>query len=292
MGREPITEIDVEKCTGCGSCVEICPSDTLSLVDGKARVTGDDSMQCAQCVAICPEGAVSLPGVSDPIFSTIASGSPAQTLIDVMRNRRSVRVYSEIHVDLSQLEDLVKAGIVAPSGTNSQKWTFTILPTRSAMEALAEHTAHFYEKTNRMAKNPVLRFFSSLSKKDPLGTYYRRYYESVKEALDSWRKERRDQLFHGATAGIVIGMQPGASCGPEDALLAAQNIQLVAHAMGLGTCLIGFAVEAMKRDPSVQESIGIPKDETVYAVVAIGRPAVLYVRPSGRKQPVIRYFQG
>jgi hypothetical protein len=31
--------------------------------------------------------------------------------------------------------------------------------------------------------------------------------------------------------------------------------------MGLGTCLIGFAVEAMKRDISIKRFIGIPDDE-------------------------------
>jgi nitroreductase len=85
-------------------------------------------------------------------------------------------------------------------------------------------------------------------------------------------------------------MLQGASCAAEDALLASQNIVLAAHTMGLGTCLVGFAVEAMKRDLSIQESIGIPRNETVYSVIAIGRPDVSYVRPAGRKVPVVRTF--
>ena len=39
-----------------------------------------------------------------------------------------------------------------------------------------------------------------------------------------------------------VATAPGASSPKEDALLASQNILLAAHAMGLGTCLIGFAV--------------------------------------------------
>lgn len=291
MGRPPVTQIDLDLCTGCGACVKICPSKTLSLADKKARVTGDDSMQCAQCVAVCPTGAISLTGISAPIFSSVRSESKTQTLLDFMCNRRSVRTYTQEPVDVALLNDMVNAGISAPSGTNSQKWTFTVLPARSDMEFFAERIARFYEKINRLAANPLLRFFSGLTPKNPLGAYYRRYYESVKEAVDSWRRQKRDMLFHGAPSGIVIAVKPGASCGPEDALLAAQNMLLFAHAAGLGTCLIGFAVEAMKRDSSIQEALGIPREEKVHAVIAVGRPTISYRRPAGRKPPVIRYFR-
>ncbi|MEZ4578721.1 MAG: nitroreductase family protein [Desulfobacterales bacterium] len=39
--------------------------------------------------------------------------------------RRSCRNYKETPVPASVLEDLVRIGITAPSGTNSQMWTFT-----------------------------------------------------------------------------------------------------------------------------------------------------------------------
>jgi nitroreductase/NAD-dependent dihydropyrimidine dehydrogenase PreA subunit len=290
MARTPVTQIDKELCTGCGACIDICPSKTLSLVDGKAEVTGDDSMQCGQCAAVCPEGAVRVVGVDDPKLPTVSSGTSTAALVDIMRNRRSVRRYRPESIEASILEDLVKIGTLAPSGTNAQKWTFTILPTRDAMTFLAGKIAVFFERINKMADNPALRMLSSIFGGGVLGKYYRRHYKSVKEAIDDWLQNGRDHLFHGATAGIVIAERPGASCAAEDALLASQNIVLAAHTMGLGTCLIGFAVEAMKRDLSIQESIGIPKDETVYSVIAIGRPDVAYVRPAGRKVPVVRTF--
>ncbi len=288
MGREPITQISNTLCIGCGTCVEICPSETLSLVNGKAEVTGSESMQCGQCAAICPVEAISLLGIADMSFEGIEQGSNAETLTTIMKNRRSHRLYTDKPVDSKMLENLVNAGVLAPSGTNSQKWTFTVLETRSSVIFLAERIAAFFEKVNKLAENRFLRFFSKLFWKDSLGKYYRRHYKSVKTALDRWKNEGRDQLFHGATAAIVIAEKPGASCAAEDALLASENIVLIAHALGLGTCLIGFAVEAMKRDLSIQESLGIPGEEKVYAVIAVGHPAVSYHRPSGRKPPLIR----
>jgi hypothetical protein len=59
--------------------------------------------------------------------------------------------------------------------------------------------------------------------------------------------------------------------------------------MGIGTCLIGFAVEAMRRDRSIQRSLGIPETEDIHAVIALGKPALTYLRPAGRKPARIRY---
>lgn len=87
-------------------------------------------------------------------------------------------------------------------------------------------------------------------------------------------------------------LQAGASCPAEDALFATQNILLAAHSMGLGSCLIGFAVEAMKRDPSIKRAVGVPDEEVVYAVIALGYPDEIYQRVTGRKKVTPRYFEG
>jgi nitroreductase len=130
-----------------------------------------------------------------------------------------------------------------------------------------------------------------LGKKE-LDQYYRDYYDSVEEGLTEWQQNRRDLLFHGATAAIVVGSKPGASCPAEDALLATGNILLTAHAMGLGTCLVGFAVSAMQESPAIKRFIGIPDDEIVYAVIALGYSTEKYRGLAGRKKPVVRVFAG
>ena len=65
---------------------------------------------------------------------------------------------------------------------------------------------------------------------------------------------------------------------------------LAAHAMGFGTCLIGFAVAAMARDPRVKQAVGIPEGETIHSVIAIGHPDESYLRTAGRKHPLVRRF--
>jgi nitroreductase/Pyruvate/2-oxoacid:ferredoxin oxidoreductase delta subunit len=287
------------RCTGCGLCVLVCPSDTLSLSEGKAAVTGSDCIGCDQCGAVCPEEAVS-PGFADLEtfrFSTIAYGEgkifwndfgPAD-LVSLMHSRRSCRNFSRESVSKETLEDLIRIGITAPSGTNSQMWSFTVLPSREAVEHLGTKVADFYRHLNRMAENRLIRILSRFIMRNTLDEYYRRYYGRVKKAIEEWESGKRDRLFHGAPAVIVIGSAPGASCPAEDGLLAAQNILLGAHAMGLGTCLIGFAVEALKRDSTIKRAIGIPDEEKIHMAIAIGKPAIHYRRPAGRRKPKIRY---
>jgi nitroreductase/NAD-dependent dihydropyrimidine dehydrogenase PreA subunit len=301
IDRKVTTVIDPEKCIGCGLCVKVCPSETISMQDDKARVTGDRSLQCGHCVAVCPVDAVRVDAIDAQSLSFnsfdlkkdwLPHGEPDTAhLVQLMASRRSCRNYSEQSVDRSVLEDLVKIGTTAPSGTNSQNWTFTIFPDPTAVNEFGQRIGSFFKNLNRMAEKRWMRNALKLMGKPALDNYYREYYQSVKDGIKEWELSGRDRLFHGATAVIVVATKPGGSCPMEDALLATQNILLAAHSMGLGTCLIGFAVEAIQNDSAMQQFLTIPAEETVCSVIAIGYPEEKYKGLTGRKKVVMRYFE-
>lgn len=295
-------EIDPKLCTGCGLCIRVCPTRSLSLVDGKATLTGQASIACGHCEAACPQGAIGVAALRNEMghYRTFTADErwlphgkyDITGLVRLMASRRSCRNYTDRAVALELLEDLVKIGTTAPSGTNSQRWTFTIMPTRGAVLALSTLIASFFTGLNTMARNPFLRAFLKLIGKGELDAYYRSYYHQVRQALEEWEESGRDRLFHGATAAIIVGSRPGASCPREDALLATQNILLAAHSMGLGSCLIGYAVAAMKKDHTIQRALGIPAEEEVYAVIALGHPDETYQTVARRKGVEPRHFEG
>ncbi|MBM4396745.1 MAG: nitroreductase family protein [Deltaproteobacteria bacterium] len=295
--RNVDTRIDPGLCSGCGECVLVCPSRTLSMLDGVAAVTGTESLGCGHCVAVCPSGAITVESI-DPGMARLATIDPLSldraapgALVRLMQDRRSCRRFRPDPVDRRVLEDLVRIATLAPSGTNSQAWTFTVLPTRDAVMKLGNAVGGFFRNLNRMAEKPHLRLLSRLFGGDALGRYRREYYESVKEGLREYDEEGRDRLFHGATAAILIGSGPGASCPAEDALLAADHVLLACEAMGLGTCLIGFAIEAFRHAPQIKDVVGVPRRERVYAVIALGHPAESWCRPAGRRRVEPRWVE-
>jgi len=293
--------IDPERCTGCGLCVSTCPAYTLSLVGQKATVTGHKCIGCAHCEAVCPEGAVSTPS-TDPDtlrLRTLASADAwipygkydAGRLVQLMRSRRSCRNFSDRPVDRGVLEDLVRIGITAPSGSNAQAWTFTLLPDRRSVERLGQETARFLRRLNRLSGRPAVRLFSRIFLRDALGRYHREYHASVARILAHWDAGERDRIFNNAPAAILVGGKKRVSSSAEDAIFASQNILLAAHAMGLGSCVIGFASAAINRTPEIRRMLGIPRDESVHAVIALGKSREPYRRIVGRKKVTVRTFE-
>jgi nitroreductase/NAD-dependent dihydropyrimidine dehydrogenase PreA subunit len=297
--REAKPVVDAERCIGCGLCQMVCPKDTLAIENGKAVIRNMDCLACDHCAAACPVGAIRVPAVDSALsrFASLSADSRWLThgnfdttaLLNLMASRRSCRNFLDRPVDRSLIEDLIKAGITAPSGSNCQPWAFTILPDRQAVARLAHRVGDFFKGINRSAEKRWLRTALRLIGKPELDIYYRLHYPTVQKALQEWEREGRDRLFHGAPAAIVVSADRDASCPGEDALLATGNILLTAHAMGLGTCLIGFVIEAMRRDRRIVRLLGIPRNETPHAVIALGWPCETYQRTAGRKPAIIRY---
>jgi NAD-dependent dihydropyrimidine dehydrogenase PreA subunit len=54
-------EVDVDKCTGDEECVNICPTGTFEMQEGKAVVVAEDEcLGCESCIEACPSGAITV----------------------------------------------------------------------------------------------------------------------------------------------------------------------------------------------------------------------------------------
>ena len=54
-------QINQEKCTGCGLCVEVCPVEAISMENDKAKIDAEKCVDCGQCVEECPNEAINMP---------------------------------------------------------------------------------------------------------------------------------------------------------------------------------------------------------------------------------------
>ena len=51
--------IDIAKCTGCGTCSEVCPVGVFEIKDGKSvAVKPEECLVCRACEVQCPEAAI------------------------------------------------------------------------------------------------------------------------------------------------------------------------------------------------------------------------------------------
>ena len=65
--------VDETRCTGCGECVEVCPTDAIRLERGMAVIDQAECTECEVCLGACPEGAIL--SVSEPVAEE--AGLPA-----------------------------------------------------------------------------------------------------------------------------------------------------------------------------------------------------------------------
>jgi len=291
--------IDEVKCTGCGRCVYICPKQVLYLDKKKAKVKeNNDCMLCSHCYDVCEYYAIGFSHELESIkFKTFKYSekilgskdiSPGM-FVNALRSRRSIRKYKSEEIDVDILKDLVEFAVTAPSGSNCQDWKFTVINGREKVLRLANSIKDFFIRINRLSGSRLIRYLSLPFMGKTMINYYRDHYQTVELAIKE-SKTGADLLFHGAPCVIIVHGSMDGSTPVEDAAFASYNICMMAHYMDLGTCMIGFAVEALNRSRSIKTELDIHKKNRIHSVIAIGYPDVKFNRQSLRKKYSVEFI--
>jgi nitroreductase/NAD-dependent dihydropyrimidine dehydrogenase PreA subunit len=278
-----------QNCIGCERCVAVCPGLVLEMVEGKSKVVrGEWCIGCEHCGAVCPTEAI-LPeeGGLDkhPEKGELRATSP-QILELLLRERRSVRLYTSTPVTEEFLNQILDAGRYAPTGSNSQNVHYVVLKSPDQILALREMTIKFYEKIFSRARWWFGRFLLSL-------IAGRRITEYLHEALPmvEVRKERmkqgKDPLFHHAPMVMLAHAESWDTNSSFNCSVALYNCSLMAHTLGLGCCFNGFLVNAINRSPKMKAWLGIPADHQCYSAMTLGFPDMKYLRLVHRDPPKV-----
>lgn len=178
-------------------------------------------------------------------------------VMEAIYQRRAVRKYRDQAVDADTVQKLLAAAAQAPSALNLQPWVFAVL--------------HGHR---------LLRGYSERAKCHLVATYPATFEVHLRSEL---YEDPNYDLFHGADTLIVIYAVAGRLHPNEECCLAAENLMLAAHALGLGTCPIGFARPWLDL-PETKRELEVPEQYTAVFPVVVGYPAEA-VAPTPRDPP-------
>ena len=172
-------------------------------------------------------------------------------VMQVIRERRSVRRYTTEPVDDTSFDQLLDAAIWAPSAVNTQPWAFGVIRDRSLLDRYAEFVTAMY------LTDPPVSELASIP-------------EPVFRHLRQVVAQPGYDVFHGA--GMLITIYAATLDGIADCYLAGENLMLAACAAGLGTCPIGLSQPLMNQ-PAIKDELGVPASMVAALPIVVGHPA-------------------
>ena len=186
-----------------------------------------------------------------------------EELLELMRTRRSIRRYKDKDVPDELLEKIMEAGRWAPSGDNGQAWRFIVVrdyETKKAMSRIATEgsgrrfTAEFF--TGRMEER-----FEGLKDEKKKARIYQKL-----------RSGEVSSFLVDAPVIIVVCAYLDVWDVPYDVALATQNMQLMAHALGLGTCVVVAPICDIIDEVETSKLLKVPHGYKVALPLAVGYP--------------------
>jgi nitroreductase/Pyruvate/2-oxoacid:ferredoxin oxidoreductase delta subunit len=252
------------RCTRCDECVIECPSRIIVRDgDGLPRIEPDKEalcIQCQHCMAICPPAAISIfgkrPEDSLPLSST--SFPSLDSMLRLVRGRRSIRRYKDTNVDPALIRQLLTALANVPTGVNRRELTFTVVDDKTVMQTVRRQTME------------TLAAAATANRIPPTFTY-------LQTAVSAYFEHGADVIFRGAPHLLVISAPPDAPCPREDVALALAYFELLAQSAGLGTVWCGMFKMALEILPESKTLIGLPAKHAYYTML-FGTPAIRFPR--------------
>ena len=258
--------VDEQKCIGCGLCVKDCIANNIVLEETdagtkKAKVK-KDCFECGHCVAICPMGAFEAEGYDMSEIREIKDGKgmlDADALLDAISFRRSVRDYKAKKVEREKLEKMAEAVRYTATAKNNQD-TFVVF-VQEQKDAFQQMVWDYIESIIPEKRTEIPRDLLPFA-----GFLRQRKANSA-----------NDFLFRNAPVVAFITsdwiLDPG---------MAAQNMELVANAQGLGVLYNGFLAGIVNRSEELKNWLGI-SGKQIKGCLLVGYPAVKYHRTVPRK---------
>jgi nitroreductase len=259
--------------------------------DGKAVVEhGDWCIECGHCGAVCPVDAVVQKKTAVAPDLTVGE-KPAvspEALMQLLRERRSVRSYRQEPISKEVLEQIINAGRYAPTGSNSQRVHYLIMTSPGEISELGKEimgfNASFFKQLQKKPFALFLSIFMGRKKIRELLNYGPAILHAQKRI-----EEGEDPLLHNAQALLLVHAEHWDGSPAFNCAAATYHCSLMAHTLGVGVCFNGWVENSVNNNRKLKNRLGIPKDHKCYGAMTMGYQDIKYRRLIERNRPDVRW---
>ncbi|HMM19864.1 MAG TPA: nitroreductase family protein [Selenomonadales bacterium] len=186
----------------------------------------------------------------------------ANETLKIIKQRRSIRSFTEEQIKEEELQAVLEAGLYAPSAGNQQAWHFTVIQSKELLDRL-----------NFAAKEAAKQLDN----------------EHVRKMANN----EKFNIFYGAPTLVLVSGLEQAMLIEADCAAATQNLLLAAESIGLGACWINFVLFAFHSPDgsAFRKELEIPEGYKPYSSAALGYKKAAAGRAPDRKPNAVTYIR-
>ncbi|MFP4105555.1 MAG: nitroreductase family protein [Phycisphaerae bacterium] len=279
--------IDHAHCSRCGTCIEVCSPGALAAGDDGEPIVAEEGRckLCGHCVAVCPTDGIQLPAEGVGSFAPIGPTPDGCVLSNLLAAKRSVRRYKDEPIERETLERLIQTAAMAPSAHNAQKRAFLVVTDRDRIDEMEAAVIENFRRLLKIMTKPARRV---------VGLFARELMQRLEDNLPALQRliRRYDDglhpVFHHAPCVVFMHSPKSNMLGRDDCVTAQQYLMLQAEALGLGSCMVGYATTSAR---SLKPLLDLPKSHVLQTATTLGKPAVTYRKTVVRNWPDVRWME-
>ncbi|MGA3117410.1 MAG: nitroreductase family protein [Syntrophobacteraceae bacterium] len=288
-----IMKIIHEKCTKCGLCVQNCPMACFEWEKDsddfpKMKEGNVGCFSCFNCMVACPVDAVEIvetwrveggpfdqgwPMQKPPLEPRDAEGNLSEWNVveRTVLERRSVRNFKAEPVSAHLIRRVLEAGRFGPSAGNNQNWKFAVVTDKAFLNELEQAAFTLWSAVHAQYHDDaqVVGLWQAFGGElmPPGAVEPRGIIRGVDCLVD-----KQLASFLNAPCVIFVGGNNNMFSPDVQVGIAGQNMNIVAHSLGLGMCWSGFGSIAIDLNPEMKKKLGFDGDWRIIAALCMGYP--------------------